>query len=126
MSREEVMKTYLFKTAATVKEADQDNYWVDRDFIGKVEVKAENLTDALADYVNIINKEYDVKVSKTAIDRKNAMFVDRLNGETVQIGYVITGGYDFELADGHKWVKKYIDLWVDVREVSIPNFSKIV
>lgn len=119
------MKTYLFKTAATIKEADQGNYWIDRDFIGNIEVKAENLTNALASYANIVKKEYYVKVSKTAIKRKNSMFVDRLNGETVQIGYVITGSYDFELADEYRWVKKYIDLWVDVREVSIPNFSKI-
>ena len=116
------MKTYLFKTAATVKEADQGNYWIDRGFIGNIEVTAENLTDALARYADIVEKKYYVGVSKTAIKRKNGMFVDRLNGETVQVGYVLTGR--FELADGYKWVKKYIDLWVKIHEVSTPDFSK--
>ena len=119
------MKTYLFKTAATVKEMDQGKYWLDRDFIGNVEVRAENLTEALASYADIVKKEYYVEVSKTAIKRKNGMFVDRLNGETVQVGYVLTGRYDCELADGYKWVKKYIDLWVKIHEVSTPDFSKI-
>ena len=119
------MKTYLFKTAATVKEMDQGKYWLNGDFIGNVEVRAENLTDALASYADIVEKEYYVEVSKTAIKRKKGMFVDRLNGETVQVGYVITGRYYFELADGYKWVKKYIDLWIDVKELSIPDFGKI-
>lgn len=119
------MKTYLFKTAATVKEMDQGKYWLDRDFIGNVEVRAENLTGALARYAEIVEKKYYVGVSKTAIKRKNGMFVDRPNGETVQVGYVITGRYDYELADGCKWVKKYIDLWIDVKELSIPDFEKI-
>lgn len=119
------MKTYLFRTTATVKENDQGKYGLDGDFIGNIEVRAENLPAALVKYADTVKDRYYVEVSKTAIQRKSGMFVNRNIGETVQTGYVINGKCDFEHADGHKWVKKNIDLWVEIKEISIPDFGKL-
>ena len=52
------------------------------------------------------------------------MYIDGKNGEPVQVGFVITGKTDFDKGDYSGYSTQYIDLWVTVQIVTIPDFEK--
>ena len=45
------------------------------------------------------------------------MYIDTKDGPK-QMGYVLTASADFRDDDNYKWVKQYINLWVDISIVT--------
>jgi hypothetical protein len=113
------MKTYLFKTTATMKDNDQEKWWIDRNIINDKYIHAKTIEDALKQYVNIVDD--CVSISNNAIKNRQPMFIDKKDGKTQQIGYVITGKTLFN-NDRGKWIEKYIDLWIYISIVTTPDF----
>lgn len=112
---------YIFKTTATMKEYNNRKWWIDSSIIKEIRVSVDNLKEAVEKYAESVNADGLVSISKNAIRTKTGMFVDTKSGEAVQVGYVITGKADFEC--GHyQWVQQYVDLWVEILTVSIPDF----
>ncbi len=109
------MNTYIFNTAAAMKEYNRDKWWIDCDVIKEIEIDAENITAALKEYQAAVADKYYIDISNNALKNKSPMYQDYKNGETRQIGYVITASTDFE--SNYKWIKQYIDLWVEIRVV---------
>jgi phosphoglucomutase len=118
------MKCYQFTTTATLKDKDAGKFWLNQDFIGTIEVRAESVQDALSEYVGTLSDIYSVDVSKTAIRHKRAMLIDTESGETVQMGYILNCKCVLEHTGDHELVNKNIDLWVKILEVTIPDFGK--
>lgn len=118
------MKNFMFETQATMKRYNSDKWWIDSDIIRPIIIQAENLAAALQLYRQHCD-ESCVDVSATAIQRKNAMYIDTKSGETKQVGYVITGKTDFQ-RDDYTWSTQYIDLWVSISEVSEIDFDDIL
>ena len=52
------------------------------------------------------------------------MYVDTKDGNTKQIGYVITGKTEFN-DNYYRWVKQYVDLWVRITEVNDVEFEEV-
>ena len=117
------MKTYLFNTAATMKEHDRKNWWIDRDIIPEHYINAESVKDALTEYVKIAAVKHYVFISENALKTKSAMYIDLKDGGCKQTGYVITGKTSIE-GDNYHYVDKYIDLWIDISIVETPNFDE--
>ena len=120
---QETFKQYSFNTSTTVKEKDRGKWWLNNDLVRTIELEAISLCEALEKYRQIVNDRTDVRISKNAIHKKQNMFIDRRFGErSKQIGYVITGSTYFERENGI-FVNKFIDLWVEIRVISYPDFE---
>ena len=114
---------YSFNTSATLKEKDREKWWLDYDLVKTIELDASNLCEALEKYQQIVNDRTDVRISKNAIQKKQKMFIEvNPGGDSKQIGYVITGYTSFERENGG-FVNKFIDLWVEIRVISYPDFE---
>ena len=115
------MKTYQFRTIATMKERDAKNWYIDADIIRKKWINAETLKNALEQYREEVNEKDYVTITPSAMRKKSPMYVDTKNGESKQIGYVITAKTSFQRDNG-SWIDKYIYLWVTIDEVNTPDF----
>lgn len=114
---------YSFNTSASVKEKDRGKWWLDDDLVKTIELEASNLCEALERYKQIVNDMYYVQISKNALHKKEKMFIDiKPGGGSKQIGYVITGSTLFE-RENEGFIKKFIDLWVEIRVISYPVFE---
>ncbi len=120
--------TYRIETKATMKEYNDDKWWIDRDVIGAVEIEADSVTEALDRWVDVC-EERGVTVSRNAMKTKTPLYRDMdLGGGKIkmyQIGYVITASTDFEDRDHGRYVKEYIDLWTVIKTVSYANFEEV-
>jgi len=113
------MKTYLFKTSTHVKPIDSNKWWIDKDLIPDMYIKATNLNKALKEYQQKID-DHGITISNHAIKNREPMFRDDENGNPIQIGYVITAKTLFYNNATGKWIDKYIDLWIEIQEVKNP------
>lgn len=116
------MKHYIFKTSATMKEYNRRKWWIDSGIIREIATSAENVNEALKKYQNIVKDKYYIDISNNALKNKAPMYIDRKNGEALQIGYVITAKSDFYDDNGHG-TEQYIDLWVEVLQYDYPEFN---
>ena len=114
---------YSFETTTTLKEKDWDKWWCNNDLVTRIELEANNLSEALEKYRQIVNDKTCVQISENAIQKKEPMYRDcGVGNRSQQVGYVITGSTYFEYENGDL-VKKYIDLWVEVRIMTRPSFG---
>lgn len=119
------MKTFLFHTIATMKEYNRENWWIDRDIIKQIKIDAETLKEALNKYQEIVNENYTINISNNAIKNKQPMFIDCKDGSTKQVGFVITGKDEYFRDDNkNRWTTQFIDLWIDINEISTANFAE--
>lgn len=109
---------YRFDTTATMKEYNCKKWWIDSKVVQPITVEAVSLVEALEQWRRTIKERFDVRISDSAMTSKSPMYVDRVNAEPEQVGYVITGSTDF--LSGTTFVKQYIDLWVTISEVKSP------
>ena len=70
----------------------------------------------------MVDEQHAICISDNALDHKSPMYIDTAMGDTVQIGYVITGKTEFQRNNG-QWVKQYIDLWVKILTVINTDFN---
>lgn len=115
------MKKYLFKTTATMKEYNNKKWWIDSNIVSDKYINAENLNEALEKYKNLVEKKDYITISNNAIKNKNPMYVDTTDGNTKQVGYVITAKTEFQ-DDNYKWSTQYIDLWVSILTIEETEF----
>lgn len=106
------MINYVFETSVTMKDYNKDKWWIDRDIVGPFHAAANNVEEALGEYVEYVNNDCHINISNNAIKDKGNLYVDR-NNTVVQVGYVITGSADFQ-DDLGGWSKQYVDLWIEV------------
>lgn len=111
---------FIFKTEAGMKPYNRKKWWIDSDIVKEARIYAVNLEAALKEYVEIVKEKFGVEISNNALKNKQPMYVDTKYGEK-QVGYVITGQTDFENGN-YKWVKQYIDLWVEVLSIIETTF----
>lgn len=110
------MTKYIFKTTTTMKEYNRKKWWIDSNIVPEIRICAESVNDAISKYRDIVNDKHGVEISENAIKTKSPMFVDTVNGDTKQVGYVITASTYFD-DDHYRWVKQYVDLWVVILTV---------
>ena len=118
------MKNFIFKTTTTMKDYNRDKSWIAPDIVREIQVKAENAKQALEKYRTIVKEKHYITISDNAIKNKSGMYVDTANGETKQVGYVITGKTDFQ-DDFYKWSAQFIDLWVEIITVVDTDFEEV-
>lgn len=114
------MKTYIFRTTTTMKEYNSKHWWIDRNIIPEKAIQAESVAAALEEYRELVEYDNCISISKNAIKARRPMYVDTKGGEK-QIGFVITGRADFE-AESCRYVKQYVDLWVEIITVTDTEF----
>lgn len=117
------MKTYRFDTITTMKEYNDNRYWITSDIIQPLIVESENLKKALESYRKHTEETAGITISNNAMKNKSAMYNDCADGSTVQTGYVITRKTEI-YDDKRTWTSQYIDLWVKITEVITPNFKE--
>ena len=113
------MKNYIFETTTTMKEYNNEKWWINHDVVQPIRISAESVTEALRQYKEKV-EEFGVTISENALKTKNPMYVDTVGG-VKQTGYVITGQMDFN-DNYYRWVKQYIDLWVTIITVVDTEF----
>lgn len=114
------MKTYIFRTTTTMKEYNSKHWWIDRNIIPEKTIQAESVAAALEEYRELVEYDNCISISKNAIKARRPMYVDTKGGEK-QIGFVITGRADFE-TESCRYVKQYVDLWVEIITVTNTEF----
>ncbi len=87
------MKTYIFKTTATMKEYNRQKWWIDGNVVTEKRITAESLKAALDQFVKLVEEKH-----------------------------YITGKTDFQ-DDFGRWSGQYIDLWVEILSVSPVDFE---
>lgn len=117
------MNKYLFKTTTTMREYNEDKWWIDPNIVKDKYINAENLNEALKEYKDLVEKVY-ITISDNAIKNKTPMYVDAKDGKSKQIGYVLIGKMDFQADDqGTNWISQYIELWVEILTITETNFN---
>lgn len=119
------METYIFKTTTTMKEYNRRKWWIDSGIIPEMKIMTENLKEALVTYRQRVEDQCYINISNNAMRYKNPMYIDQANGEPLQVGWVITAQSKFEDRDNYRWSKQYIDLWVTVYTVTIPDLEGV-
>ena len=116
------MKQYLFKTSLGMKYYNCKKWWIDNRLVRDEIIEGESVNGALSEYVKMLDEKYSIDVSKTALKNKEKMYRDFKNGESRQVGYVLTGSTEFD-CDRIKWVKQYIEIWVEIFEINRAVFE---
>lgn len=111
------MKEFIFKTTATMKEYNHKKWWIDSGIIPDMRINASSVKNALEIYRERVEEKHYITISRNAIKNKSEMFVDTSNGNTKQVGYVITGKTEFDKGDYTGYSTQYIDLWVTILTV---------
>ena len=107
------MKKYIFKTTTTMKQYNNKKWWIDGGVITEKRIAAENLNEAIVEYVRRVENEHYITISRNAIKNKEPIYIDTKNGEPKQTGYILTGKSDFQYDSG-EFSAQYIDLWIDI------------
>jgi len=115
------MKKYEIITSIGRKPNDK-NWWIDQDMIRNVYIEAATIEEAILKYKNVIEEEYYIPISINALKNKNPIYRD-LKGETVQVGFIITGKTSY-FDNNNKEIHKYIDIWLEISKISIPEFNQ--
>lgn len=119
------MSSYIFKTTATMKEYNRRKWWIDSDIVPEMKISADSLKTALEEYRQRVEDRHYIQISNNAMKHKNPMYIDRPDGDPLQVGYVITAKTSFEDRDNYRYTDQYIDLWVTVYAVTVPNFEEV-
>ena len=107
------MKNYLISCRPAIKPAYQKNYWYSncQPFES---VSCETPREALNMYIdNVLRSEFDI--SKTALKRAKAMYLDLPDGTTARTGYIVTAFTEIE------GKRVPFDLWIELHEVIYPK-----
>lgn len=116
------MKTYIFKTTATMKEYNRRKWWIDGNVVTDERITAESLKAALDQFAERVKEKHYITISRNALSNKSPMYIDGAAGEPVQVGFVITGKTDFQ-DDFGRWRGQYIDLGIEILSVSPVDFE---
>lgn len=108
---------YIFKTTATMKEYNNKKWYIDGDIVSNMRINSDSVENALEIYRERVKEKYYISISQNAMKNKSEMFVDLPDGETKQVGYVITGKTEFVKGDYTGYSTQYIDLWVTILTV---------
>lgn len=112
---------YIFKTTATMKEYNAKKWWIDGNIIPEIRISSDSVNHAISLWAEQVEEKHFISISNNAIKNKSAMYVDTVNGDSKQIGYVITGKADFQRND-YTWTSQYVDLWVEIISVFDTEF----
>lgn len=113
------MKTYLVTAKATMKDYYKGDFWIDENIVGSTRIEAGSTSEAFDLFIDKTREIGIVDISKNALKNKRPVYIDIMGN--VQIGWCITGSVLFE-NEYSKAKRKFVDLWVEIEEVSIPEF----
>lgn len=113
---------FIFKTSATMKPHNNKKYWISSDIIREKQIEADDLNIAIEIYAERVEGEDYIAISKNAIKSRRPMYRHMKDGSEKQIGFVFTAQSEFN-DDYKRWVKQYIDLWVEIITVVETNFE---
>ena len=116
---------YIFKTTATMKEYNNKKWYIDGGIVSDMRINADSVENALEIYRERVEEKHYINISKNAMKNKSEMFVDLPDGETKQVGYVITGKTEFDKGDYTGYSTQYIDLWVPILTTGFCNVSTV-
>lgn len=108
---------YIFKTTATMKEYNNQKWYIDGGIVSDMRINADSVENALEIYREQVEEKHYINISKNAIKNKSEMFADLSDGSVKQVGYVITGKTEFDRGDYSGYSTQYIDLWVTILTV---------
>lgn len=115
---------YRFETTATMKPYNNKRWWIDADIVRSITIEADELKTALQLWRDKVQERDYIQISNNALKSRSPMYIDGKDGEPVQVGFVITGKTEFDKGNYTGYSTQYIDLWVAVQIVTIPDFEK--
>lgn len=119
------MSIYRFETTATMKPYNNKKWWIDADIVRPVNIEAADLKTALHLWRDKVQERDYIQISNNAMRCKNPMYIDQEDGEPLQVGCVITAKTGFDDRDNYRYTDQYIDLWVTVYAVTVPDFEGV-
>lgn len=115
---------YRFETTATMKPYNNKKWYIDADIVRSITIEADELKTALQLWRDKVQERDYIQISNNALKSRSPMYIDGKDGEPVQVGFVITGKTEFDKCNYTGYSTQYIDLWVAVQIVTIPDFEK--
>lgn len=113
------MNKYLITAKVYMKDYYGGEFWIDENIIGSVRLEAGSTTEAFALFLDKTQEIGIIDISKNALKNKRPVYIDIMGN--VQIGWCVTGSVLFE-NEYSRAKKKYVDLWAEIEQVSIPEF----
>ena len=113
---------YLIKTSACMKPYNCKKWFIDQNYVGAMTIEASNAMEALELWRESVCDNYSIEITRNGVRHRQPMYRDYKDGSTKQVGWVITGRTEFN-DDYRRWVKQYIDLWVEIITVIDTEFE---
>lgn len=113
------MKTYLITTKLYMKDYYNGDFWIDEKLIKPKRIKADSVRECFEKFIKEIQGKNGIFVSKNAIKNKRAWYNDIFGN--LQIGWIITDNIFIDVGI-NEYSTKYFDMFVEIEELSIPEF----
>ena len=116
------MNNYLFRTACAMKHYNCHKWFIMRDYVNNMIIKADSVKKALEQYRTILNDKYCITISDNAMKHKEPIYEDESeSGCAIQTGYMLTGKTEFESrSDNVPYTEQYIEVWATINTIANP------
>ncbi len=94
-------------------EVTTKGYWHDN-VIETLVIDAKSLNEAIQKWATIVEEKYYVKISKTAREKPQAMYVDMKDGSTRKTGLIFNASTEIQDEKSRKYKKVTIRLWTRI------------
>lgn len=114
------MNKYLITTKVYKKGYyNGEFFWREEKRIQPIKIEAISANEAFELFTEKIQKNGIVSISKNALKNKNPLYGDLLGN--LQIGWIITDNIFIDVGI-NEYSTKYFDMFVEIEELSIPEF----
>ena len=110
------MSIYLFESTTICK---NPRFWIADDIIRRKKIAAATLAEACERYAEAAAAA-GVEISKTQQKRPEKIYIDDIDGNTQQCGYLFKATTDIYDEERRKWTKCRAEIWAKIYEVKSP------
>ena len=110
------MSIYLFESTTICK---NPRFWIDEDIIRRKKIAAATLAEACETYAKEAAED-GVEISKTQQKRPEKIYIDDIDGNAQQCGYLFKATTDIYDEERRKRTKCRAEIWATVYELKSP------
>lgn len=110
------MSIYLFESTTICK---NPRFWIDEDIIRRRKISAETLAEACEKYAEAAAAA-GVEISKTQQKRPDRLYIDDIDGNAQQCGYLFKATTDIYDDERGRWTKCRAVILVTIYELKSP------
>ena len=110
------MKEFLFESCTVCK---NPRFWIDEGIISRKKIAAATLAEACEKYAEEAAAA-GIEISKTQRKRPTAIYIDDIDGNAKQDGFLYKATTDIYDEERGKWTKCRAEIWATIYELKSP------